>query len=72
VLDLSANAEVFNRKTCDTTIDLSTDPVGLVVREAVFAEGDAHCCPSATETTVLGYSSDRSWNVASSQISPNA
>jgi hypothetical protein len=53
VLDLAANAEVYHRKTCDTTIDLSNDPVGLVVREAVFAEGDAHCCPSATRSTVL-------------------
>ena len=53
VLDLTANAQVFERQTCDTTIDLSADPVGLTVREAVFEEGDAHCCPSATRTTVL-------------------
>ncbi len=32
------------------------DPVGLVVREAVFEEGDAHCCPSATRS--------RSWSSA--------
>lgn len=53
VLDLAANAQVFERQTCDTTIDLSADPVGLVIREAVFEEGDAHCCPSATRTSVL-------------------
>jgi len=69
VLDLSANAEVFNRKTCDTTIDLSTDPVGLVVHEAVFAEGDAHCCPSATRTSVFIYRTG-AWSIASREIAP--
>lgn len=53
VLDLAANAQVFERQTCDTTIEISTDPAGLSVREAVFEEGDAHCCPSATRTSVL-------------------
>ena len=46
---------MFTKKTCDTTIDLSTDPPGLVVREAVFAPGDAHCCPSSTKTSVLTF-----------------
>ena len=55
VIDLAANAAVFTRKTCDTTIDLSSDPPGLVVREAVFAPGDAHCCPSSTKTSVLTF-----------------
>ena len=29
VLDLAANADVFTKKACDTTIELSPDPVGL-------------------------------------------
>ncbi len=53
VLDLAANSEVFTRKTCDTTISFSTDPVGLEVREAVFAPGDSHCCPSSMRTSIL-------------------
>ena len=55
MLDLAANADVFTKKACDTTIELSPDPVGLVVREAVFAPGDAHCCPSSTKISVLTF-----------------
>lgn len=69
VLDLAANTEVFTRQTCDTTTDLSTDPVGLVVREAVFAPGDAHCCPSATTVSVLTFDG-MDWSVASSTELP--
>jgi hypothetical protein len=47
VLDLAANVQVFKRKTCDTTIDLSTDPAGLSVREAVYEPGDARRRPRA-------------------------
>ena len=55
MLDLAANADVFTKETCDTTIDLSPDPVGLVVRQAIFAPGDAHCCPSSTKISVLTF-----------------
>lgn len=68
VLDLEASAQVLKRKTCDATIDLSTDPVGLLFREAVFAEGDAHCCPSAIRTTVLRYLGDGEWAIASRRV----
>jgi hypothetical protein len=71
VIDLAANVQVFKRKTCDATIDLSTEPVGLSLREAVYEPGDAHCCPSAMRTTVLtfdGASGD--WVVASTDVEP--
>jgi hypothetical protein len=70
VLDLASNAGVFKRKTCDTTIDLSPDPVGLVVREAVFQEGDAHCCPSATRISVLTFDQTSGWTVSSTAEQP--
>jgi hypothetical protein len=71
VLDLAANVQVFKRKTCDTTIDVAADPVGLSVREAVFAPGDAHCCPSAMRTTLLTFdASTGDWIVASTETEP--
>ena len=71
VIDLAANAAVFTKKTCDTTIDLSSDPPGLVVREAVFAPGDAHCCPSSTKTSVLTFDEAAGgWTVDSTTEQP--
>lgn len=71
VLDLAANVQVFARTTCDTTIDLSTDPVGLSIREAVYEPGDAHCCPSAMRTTVLTFdAATGDWVVASTRTEP--
>ena len=70
LIDLAANVAVFTRKTCDTTIDLSTDPPGLVVREAVFAEGDAHCCPSSSTTSVLTFDEATGWTVDSTTEEP--
>lgn len=70
VLDLAANAQVFERQTCDATMEFSVDPVGLVVREAVFEEGDAHCCPSAMRTTVLRFDETSHWTVVSATEQP--
>jgi hypothetical protein len=70
VLDLAANTGVFMRKTCDTTIELSPDPAGLVVREAVFDPGDAHCCPSATKISVLTFAEASGWTVSSTTERP--
>ena len=70
VIDLAANAAVFTRKTCDTTIELSNEPPGLVVREAVFAPGDAHCCPSSTKTSVLTFDETTGWTVDSETEQP--
>jgi hypothetical protein len=71
VIDLAANASAFERKTCDTTIDLSTDPVGLTVREAVFGPDDAHCCPSAMRVSVLTYDGSTDWTTVSATVKPS-
>ena len=65
VLDLAGNTQAFRRHTCDTTIDISADPIGLVIREAVFAPGDAHCCPSAWKISTLTYEPASGWTVES-------
>ena len=70
VLDLAANADVFARETCDTTIDLSRDPIGLVVRQAIFAPDDAHCCPSSTRISILTFDDASGWTVSSSTERP--
>jgi hypothetical protein len=66
VLDLAANAGIFRRTTCDTTIELSGDPTGLVIRRSIYDEGDAHCCPSAIRITVLTFDNAAGWEVFSS------
>ena len=65
VFDIANGARVFKRNVCDTSIAPSTDPVGLVVTEAVFAPGDPHCCPSATRTSVLTYAGAGGWTTSS-------
>jgi hypothetical protein len=72
VLDLASNTQVYRSRTCDATYDVSTDPAGLVLRAAVYRPGDAHCCPSATRTTVFVYDGDGRWTIASRIMSPNA
>jgi hypothetical protein len=71
VLDLAVAVQVFARETCDTRVDPSRDPVGLTVTEAVFHDGDAHCCPSATRRSVLTYAGSSGWQVASTSTTPN-
>ena len=53
VVDLATGALVYRSTGCDRTVDPNADPPGLLVREAVFRPGDAHCCPSTVRTTVL-------------------
>lgn len=71
VIDLASNAQVYRTQTCDSTYDISTDPAGLVLRAAVYRPGDAHCCPSATRTTMFVYDGDGHWSVASRLVTPN-
>jgi hypothetical protein len=68
VVDLATGAVVYRSSGCDRTVDPNADPPGLVVREAVYRPGDAHCCPSKVRTTVLV---DRggTWQTASVQTS---
>jgi hypothetical protein len=55
-------SEIWSRQTCDTQVRILGGD--LAVREAVFAPGDAHCCPSAYRTTTLRWTGDR-WKIAS-------
>jgi hypothetical protein len=64
-VDATAGARAFNRTVCDTTIEVSSDPLGLVVTEAVYAHGDPHCCPSAMRTTVLQRDASGGWTTVS-------
>ncbi|MDP9185512.1 MAG: hypothetical protein M3O29_07590, partial [Actinomycetota bacterium] len=68
-VDLATGTRIYRSEGCDRTIEPSSDPVGLAIREAVYAAGDAHCCPSSVRTTVLVYT-DGSWRTASSTTSP--
>ncbi len=60
--------EILHRETCDTTIDL-TDRGTLLVREAVFAPDDPHCCPSAVRLTTLAWTGAR-WRVVERTVEP--
>jgi hypothetical protein len=72
VIDLASAARLLRRSVCDTRIDPSIDPPGLVVVEAVYASGDPHCCPSAIRTSVLTYTGDQTWSTLSSTESPTS
>jgi len=69
-IDIATGARVFDRNVCDARIVPSTDPVGLVVTEAVFAHGDPHCCPSGMRTSVLTYAGGSTWTTSSETVSP--
>lgn len=60
--------EILHRETCDTAIDL-TDRGTLLVREAVFAPDDPHCCPSAVRLTTLAWTGTR-WRVVERTVEP--
>ena len=65
-VDLATGALVYRSSGCDRTVDPNADPPGLVVREAVYRPGDAHCCPSRVRTTVL-VDDGGTWKTASVQ-----
>jgi hypothetical protein len=69
VIDLAVAARVYRSRGCDRIVEPAADPVGLSVREAVYAPGDAHCCPSSVRTSVLVYV-DGSWRTVVSTTSP--
>jgi hypothetical protein len=70
VHDLARMERVFARDLCDATIDPATDPAGLLVNEAIFRPGDAHCCPSARRQTLLTYAGDGGWTVDRRDVVP--
>ena len=69
VVDMAAGAQIYRSQGCDRVIEPSSDPIGLRVREAVYAPGDPHCCPSSVRETMLVYE-DGAWRAATSLVSP--
>ena len=69
VVDLAAGSVPYRSTGCDRTIEPSANPVGLRLREAVYAPGDPHCCPSAFRESVLVYDNG-AWQTATSSLSP--
>lgn len=69
VVDLAAGDVVYRSEGCDRTITPSSDPTGLTVREAVYAQEDPHCCPGSIRETTLVYN-DGTWHEATSTTSP--
>ena len=69
VIDLATGDAVYRSTGCDRTVTPSSDPVGLEIREAVYAPGDAHCCPSSVRTTVETYDG-ADWVTATATTSP--
>ena len=59
LVDLVAAASVYEHEVCDATIDLSVDPVGLLIRQAVYAPSDPHCCPSSFRISQLEWNGKR-------------
>jgi hypothetical protein len=66
VVDLATGSIVYRSTGCDRTVDPNADPAGLMIREAVYQPGDAHCCPSKVRTTVL-VDDGGTWETASSE-----
>lgn len=69
VVDLAAGTEVFHAQGCDRRVDPSSDPIGLTLTEAVFENGDPHCCPSSVRTSTLVYT-DGVWEQVDSTVAP--
>jgi hypothetical protein len=61
-LDAALETRVRPLYSCDAQVEFTTDPVGLLVTEAVFKAGDAHCCPSRYRVTQL------EWNGAAFEV----
>ena len=70
VLDLAAGTRIYRRRVCDAEVVASSQPVGLTITEAVYAAGDAHCCPSSYRQTVIVYGADGTWHTASTRVRP--
>lgn len=69
-VDLAGGVDLWHEDLCDARVLPSSDPVGIEITQAVFKPGDAHCCPSASRTTVLTYAGNGRWTVASRVTTP--
>lgn len=66
-VDLATGELVYTRdQLCDATI-VPGEP-GLVLTEALFSPGDAHCCPSQRRTSELSYAGGTEWVVTSETL----
>ncbi|MEW6059398.1 MAG: hypothetical protein AB1551_04535 [Actinomycetota bacterium] len=61
-------SEILRRKTCDT--DISPEGGVLKIRAAVYAPGNAHCCPSAFRTTTLRWDG-AAWEIVDRVVAPS-
>jgi hypothetical protein len=68
-VDLAIGQLVYRSRGCDRVVEPSVNRAGLHVREAVYAPGDPHCCPSGFRDRVLVYENG-AWQTASSSVSP--
>ena len=50
-------SEIFRRGTCDAQVEMGAG--ALLIREAQYEPGDAHCCPSRFRTTTLRWNGGR-------------
>ena len=63
VVALGSGTPVYARPdVCDTQLVADPSIPGLILTEAVYRAGDAHCCPSAFRTTTLTYEGDGAWH----------
>lgn len=72
VVDLAVGMPVFERDVCDTRIEPSASPAGLLITEAVYEPGDPHCCPTSMRQTLLVHSPEGEWEKASETVTPAA
>ena len=70
VVDLAGGEVIWDDEGCDRRIEPHAGPTGLLVTEAVYEQGDPHCCPSASRETVWTYVGDGSWDEASERVVP--
>jgi|SRR5581483_3038122 len=68
-IETGGPSQILRRRTCDTQIQ----PEGgdLKIRQAVFAPGDSHCCPSAFRTTTLRWNGSV-WKVVDRVVTPTS
>ena len=59
--------EIFRRDACDTEIAIASGD--LRIREAVYEQGDPHCCPSAFRVTTLRWNGQE-WVETGSETQP--
>ena len=65
--EVGSAREIYRKQTCDGELRISEGD--LVLREAVFAPSDAHCCPSRYRTTTLSWDGG-TWRVVDKVVQP--